>query len=96
MKSDGDSNLLAPPKSGNPAANMLLVKLFAASALAANVGYAATRKVNTPEKIKITLSNISKTYINTQRHNEPGTKGYSAYDRYNPVYRGICRPAKPK
>ena len=53
--SDCIINVLASPKSGNMAANMLRAKLLAAKALAAYNGYESTRNVNTPEKIKIVL-----------------------------------------
>ena len=49
------ADLLAGPNRGKAAAKLLLAKLFAASALAAYSGYASTRNVKTPEKIRIIL-----------------------------------------
>ena len=52
-------HVLASPKSGNIAANMLRAKLLAAKALAAYSGYESTRNVKTPEKIKMVLFSMS-------------------------------------
>lgn len=53
------TNVLASPKSGNVAANMLRANLLAAKALAAYSGFESTRNVNTPEKIKMVLQSTS-------------------------------------
>lgn len=43
------------PKSGKIAPKLDRAKLFAANALAANVGYASTKNVKTPEYTRIVL-----------------------------------------
>ena len=49
-------HLLCIPNSGNMPPKDDRVKLFAARALAANVGYASTRNVKTPEYTRIVLA----------------------------------------
>lgn len=48
-------NLLCMPNKGKIPPKLDRMKLFAASALAAKVGYASTRNVKTPEKTRIVL-----------------------------------------
>jgi hypothetical protein len=45
-------NILWSPNNGNAPANIVLVNVLAAIALAAYNGYASTRKVKTPEKTR--------------------------------------------
>lgn len=49
------TNLLCMPNRGKIPPKLDRMKLFAASALAAKVGYASTRNVKTPEKTRIVL-----------------------------------------
>lgn len=64
-------NLLCMPNKGKIPPKLDRMKLFAASALAAKVGYASTRNVKTPENTRIVLEvtqepismKISKKYI---------------------------------
>ena len=56
---DGD-NLLYVPNRGKTPAKLDRAKLFAASALAANSGYASTRNVKIPEYTRMTLQEKKK------------------------------------
>jgi hypothetical protein len=63
------TNLLCIPNKGKMPPKLDRMKLFAASALAAKVGYASTRNVKTPEKTRIVL-NVTRGPISTSIPNK--------------------------
>lgn len=83
------------------------MKLFAASALAAKVGYASTRNVKTPEKTRIVLE-VTRKHVSIPRmqnipnaggrpvRNLPGAKKSTANDGRNPVYIKVDSPGEDK
>jgi hypothetical protein len=99
------TNLLCMPKRGKIPPKLDRMKLFAASALAAKVGYASTRNVKTPEKTRIVLC-ATREHVSILRiqnipnaggrpvRNLPGAKKSTANDGRDPVHIGVDSPGE--